>query len=231
MANAMDHLEQQLANLSQRGTDLGEEMRQAASQLQSAGEIPKLSLVENMRSYRDLIEELRSQLFDEFQDEDLQSEECTLDLLRSSYEKFSVRSQAFDVLKSIPLLRHRDDADYIPLQECKTVATIMQENIEKRTGGDLPADLQSLITGTHPLCALLELVKAADDLDDETWSLHNETLTTAFGRQLATAVARGKLELSEPDETTETLADAVTDRKKNKLNTEEKDKHSSQVEA
>ncbi len=189
----MEKISQRLEDLTKQSQQLGESMRQSARQLQDDGIIPEISLIEEIQSFEKQLQETSQSLAKEVDTKSLSEEPLSIEKLRTAIDQLLVRDRANQVLDQIPLIVHRDDDKFLPLQECCTVASLLKENLQSLSGEDIPPEMQNVLDGKHALCALLALVQTPDDLDDEIWSQHNESLTVAFGRQLATAVARGKL--------------------------------------
>ncbi len=65
-----------------------------------------------------------------------------------------------------------------------------------RLTAGLPGEISALASGSHPLAALLRLVESSAGLDDDEWTRLHREVATAFGRPLASAAIRGRLELS-----------------------------------
>ena len=198
----MEKISQRLKDLTRQSQQLGKSLRQSAMQLQDDGIVPKLSLIAEIQSYQKQLHEENQSIAKESGAKPTPVEQVTLETLRQGMEQLQVRQRAIEVLDLIPRIVHREDDKFLPLQECNTVASILKENLQSVTEGEIHPEIQTVIDGKHPLCALLELVQTPDTLNDETWSRHNELITTAFGRQLSTAVARGKLKMYETKEET-----------------------------
>jgi len=195
-----EELNQLLKNLTEQSQQLGENMRHSALQLQNNGIIPEQTLIEEIQSFQQQLQKTHQLLAEESGVENPSEKPASLETLRATVQQLQMRQHASEVLNQIPLIIHREESHFLPLQECCTVASLLKENMESSSGTDIHPEVQTVLDGKHPLCALLVLVQTPDDLDDEIWSQHNESLTTAFGRQLATAVARGKLEIRKADD-------------------------------
>jgi hypothetical protein len=104
-------------------------------------------------------------------------------------------------LDRVLAIKHREEPDFAPLLECLAKARELRQRaaeIEFSGETDPPADVleevQSVADGHHPLCDLLAQVEEHDSLDDERWHDLTAHITRAFGKPLATAAARGKLQ-------------------------------------
>ena len=89
-------------------------------------------------------------------------------------------------------MKHLKRETFGPLTTCQDVATELRQAI-----ADTPA-AQGLAKHKHPFAYLLILVACPDEADDELWATLQDTVTQAFGRQLAVAALRGG-KLTVPD--------------------------------
>ncbi len=103
-------------------------------------------------------------------------------------------------LDRVAAIAHRDEPGFPALNECHAKASELRQKaveIEYSGESDPPADaldeIQSLADGHHAFCDLLVQVDDVHSLDDERWHDLTAHLARAFGKNLATAAARGKL--------------------------------------
>lgn len=197
----MEELNQRLEKLTEQSKQLGERMHQSALQLQNDGIIPEQILIDEIQSFQQQLQEISQLLTEESGAENSSVEPLSLETLRATIEQLQILQRACEVLDEISLIVHCEEEIFLPLQECQTVAALLKESVQDSS--ETHPEIQTVLDGKHPLCALLALVKTPDDLDDEIWSQYNESLTIAFGRQLATAVARGKLKMRLADDSQE----------------------------
>lgn len=96
-------------------------------------------------------------------------------------------ASALNALDRVALLTYADNADFEPLQTCQ------QRARELRTALEQQQTAEPDIAAIAPFAALLHFIGSHHDLDDEQWGALQETLTGAFGAQLAMAAGRGRL--------------------------------------
>ena len=104
------------------------------------------------------------------------------------------RVRTFTVLDRLLSLKHRDQADFPPLEAVRAKAKILRDELRAH-GTNVHPDLILLAQGRHPLAELLTLVEGHDDLDDDLWLLLKHAVAEHFGNALALSAARGKLSL------------------------------------
>jgi hypothetical protein len=76
----------------------------------------------------------------------------------------------------------------------------VQEDVDRiqgriSDGDDSLAD--ELLEGRHPLSAVLQLVAEAEQLTDEAWTELQDRVSASYGRELSTAIARGRITIRE----------------------------------
>jgi hypothetical protein len=196
-------------------TRLSDSLTLHANRMLAEGALPSPELLADLQSYRQRMLELSDSLpfaisiSDQLTDqltgqltvatETGQSEAgqdvVTWNSLQNAVSQYRTKLKATDVLLQIAALRHKDDSPFPPLVTCLEQAARIREVIHTRsTDVEHIAALQALNDGTHPCCLLMQLVLQAEDLPDELWTELNDQVIEAFGRPLATAVARGKIE-------------------------------------
>ncbi|MDB5391972.1 MAG: putative lyase, partial [Planctomycetaceae bacterium] len=195
LTNAQAELEQ----LQPLRTRLAESLTLHVNRLQATGEPPSEELLDNLRDYRRRLVELSGCLpTGIYQGPQLDRDETTLswESLRGALRNYQLQLKAMEVLDEIEALRHKDDSEFVPLIECQRNAARLADSIRAgSTDAETNEPLHSLNAGNHPYCMLMTLVVHGDELADEVWTEFNDQVIGAFGRPLATAVARGKIEL------------------------------------
>lgn len=85
------------------------------------------------------------------------------------------------------------------------------EQIRTRLQDDADQTVHDLIAGRHPLTAMRTLVHCGDDLPDGEWAELLDRVLQGYGRELATAISRGKVlvraEVPSPQAATSIAAD------------------------
>ena len=104
-----------------------------------------------------------------------------------------LRGSAVAVLKNMLSVRTRDGDEVPALTECLAGASALLQTIESAPPDALPDEARSLAEGTHPLNSLVTSVRGDESLTDAQWAELHATVTQAYGRSIAIAVARHRL--------------------------------------
>ena len=107
----------------------------------------------------------------------------------------TARAAVFSVLNRVPVIVHRDQADFSPLVACQSKARTLRMAIAAADPSDVETELRRWERALAPFVALLELLEGPDAADDTVWSELEELVAAAFGRRLASAAARGRLHI------------------------------------
>lgn len=195
---------EQIARLSENYLNLADRLLQAAQELQNSGFPPSESLLAQIATYSRDFAAVQKQALEQSKSVQSPSAIASLKDIQNLVEtaaasegKTEIRSQALKVLDRVLAIAHREQSDFAPLQSVHTKARELQRAISSSTGTQLHSDAESLVSGKHPVAAVLALVAQQDKLDDEQWVMLEETVSAAFGKQLAVAISRGKLTVAE----------------------------------
>lgn len=200
MESAHQTLLQQLTSLSKRHSSLGSRLCLAAQELQQVGTPISEKLLEELVKYNRDFNCLQQEVIAE--GESISQEAISLSDLEKRLDhkvqpinSQNLRSQALIVLERVLSLTHKDQGTFAPLQTVKQAATQLRTQITDSTT-ELSTEVEALISGEHPLRALLTLIETSESLDDEHWVILEEKVAASFGKALAVAISRGKIALS-----------------------------------
>src|SRR5712664_1080231 len=204
----LDTFNRQLAGLTGRFADLGAKLAEAARELQDGGAPPADALVEALAAARAEFVQLRSELVASAESlgvavpdvvESAKSLEPVLAAMaaaiaaqrrRAALEE--ARGRVVAVLDRVIGVRHEDEENFAPLATAQTKAA----EIKGAALGLADATVeqaQALVDSVRPFADLLKMLESTEALDDEKFSALEESVSRAFGRQMAVAVARGRL--------------------------------------
>ncbi len=195
---------QQIARLSETYGNLASRLSQAAKQLQDSGLPPSDSLLQETAAYsRNFAEvqkkalELNKSALAPGEITSLKNIQNLVETVATSAGKAEIRDAALKVLDRVLAIAHREQSDFAPLQSVHGKARELYRAISESTATQLHSDAESLLGGKHPVAAVLALVEQQDKLDDEQWVILEETVSAAFGKQIAVAISRGKLTITQ----------------------------------
>ena len=204
MELAHKDLLQQIARLSETYANLADRLSMAAKQLQDSGLPPSDSLLQEVAAYSSNFAAVQKQALEANNSVIAPGEITSLKDIQNLVEtaaasegKASIRDAALKVIDRVLAIAHREQSDFAPLQSVQAKARELHRAISESTPTQLHSDAESLVSGKHPVSAVLALVEQQDKLDDEQWVILEETVSAAFGKQLAVAISRGKLTIAE----------------------------------
>jgi len=189
MTTTLEALQYRLVELRAFGQRLSEAMTQAAVELRDHGLEVAPGLLADMerfrtdfRALRDRISVCRKSL----------SRASSLDELERELSQQAAASVALHVIDRAAALRHRDPDSFAPLERVAEECDRLRDAVAAG-----PSDVvEALARGEHPLAMLVSLVTEGDRLSDDRWEQLHDAVTTRYGRELATAVARGRVMLA-----------------------------------
>ena len=109
----------------------------------------------------------------------------------------SQRDLALKVLDQCRRLSHVEDPVFSPLQECWNSASDLAGAIVQCGWPDIDPALWALVSGEHPIAALIRFVESGSTLADEEWDRLRAVIAEHFGQALAIAASRGKLRIAD----------------------------------
>lgn len=200
METADHNLLEKLASLSDNFPKLGIRLSLAAKELQNAGTPPSETLLEELMAYGRNFATLKEQGLELAKTSQVSAGaissftdlENLIKALASSTESSSSQP-VLDILNQILAIAHQEQPEFPPLQPVKAKAQELHQLISHTKSDKLPDEAQALIANTHPLSAVLTLVKHGENLDDEQWLELEEKVNGSFGKKLMLAISREKL--------------------------------------
>ncbi|CAD5981830.1 Protein containing ChW-repeats [Planktothrix tepida] len=197
MEPTYETLKQQLTALSQRYTNLGNLLAEAAQHLKTAGTPPAKTLIDELIAYSKNFSEIQQKFIAQGQQgaaqaTSVQQLQNLLQTLTATPGHQKTHQQALQILEQVLSLTHSEQQDFPPLQTAQNQARELQQSITQQTN-QLHSVAEALAAGNHPLVALVNLVEKQDHLDDNQWAILEEQITKGFGKSLGVAISRGKI--------------------------------------
>lgn len=190
-----DDVTTQLQDLKSLCVRLQTAMVQAATELRESGTEPPVELLDQMRLCRAQFRDLKNRLGLSPDDQD--AAPLTLNDLEQLLQLRERVGAALSVIDAAESLTHRTEPHFPPLERLQVECRELRDALSlPRPSSELIADLES---GRHPVAAVVALVVHDDELSDELWSQRQSDVQSSFGRELATALARGRIVRSVPE--------------------------------
>src|SRR5712664_445714 len=204
----LDTFNRQLTGLTGRFADLGAKLAEAAREMQDGGAPPAEALVEALAAARAEFVELLAEIVAAAESlgvavpdqvESAKSLEPVLaamvaatDARRRRVAFDEIRGRILAIYDRIAGIHHEGDETFAPLvalqtsaKEAKAAALALTEATTDQA--------RALMEAAGPFADLLTMLESTEALDDEKFSALEESVSDAFGRQIAVAVARGRL--------------------------------------
>ncbi len=187
-------LEERVQQWTRSRSALSAEMRATAIALQNSEVFPRTELDHSLEDYREQFESIRNDLG--------LTSSAVAPASRSAGDEFrdrlSVCRWAEEATQRLNAVAHLS----VPVG-CESmldpVLAARNEATERITRA--PWEESELIhevrEGRHPLCRLVVLVDALEQLTDDEWTTAMAEVQQSFGSQISTAIARGKVSLTE----------------------------------
>lgn len=120
------------------------------------------------------------------------------------------KAQAIAILDRFDALDHREQPGFQPLIQFKQQVRLFRNQVSNAPANQLPADVNDLLSGKHPVAQLLKAVDEGDRLSDAQWATLQPTLEKIFGQTIAIAASRGKLYVSQVTPSPQPVAAATS---------------------
>src|SRR6266581_3349080 len=176
----LDALTRRLAGLTGRLADLGAKLTEAAREMQDGGAPPADALVEALAAARAEFVELLAQM------------SAAVDARRRRAAFDEIRSRILAIYDRVAGLLHEGDESFGPVVTLKSKAEEAKAAALALTNATTE-QARALMEAAGPFADLLTMLEGTEALDDEKFSALEESVADAFGRQIAVAVARGRL--------------------------------------
>lgn len=120
------------------------------------------------------------------------------------------KAQAIAILDRFDALDHREQPGFQPLIQFKQQVRLFRNQVNNAPANQLPADVNDLLSGKHPVTQLIKAVDEGDSLSDAQWATLQPSLEKVFGQTIAIAASRGKLYVSQVAPTPQPVAAATS---------------------
>ena len=192
-ADALQRCRTSLHALRRFSDDVCELMRGLARVLRDTGRPPSLTTLDQLAQYRSEYEQLRAEVPHLGNMSGNSSEDRSLEEIETELESLALVRATFERLELVPLIRHIDQIDFAPWRNCLADGTRVREQLLVMSAADAKDAAEQFLSKPAPLNAAITMITDSAALSDERWSLLLDAVTEGYGRELSTAIARGKL--------------------------------------
>ncbi|HET6425587.1 MAG TPA: hypothetical protein VFG20_17995 [Planctomycetaceae bacterium] len=191
----LDIWQHDLTQLRAAARELSDAMNRAAVELRDTGAEPPERLLQQMQQFRADFRRLRDCVVEERSgDVPLLGSLNDLDAELKQREELQA---AMTLVHRAAGLQTRTGEAFGPMFD-RWHSQILETRLALQTGRSTANVMELLQTGRHPLVVAMRLADGGDDMTDDDWGAAMETVSGALGRDLATALARGRLVVGEP---------------------------------
>lgn len=190
MAANLDSLATEIGALRTSRDELVSALTLAVADLRESGLAPNVEILAAARDYRRRYEVVGRQVNEDRALAGLIGTE-SLEAWEQAVQRGQRQRKLSALFSDLRRLELRGGELPGPLSRVWETADEIHQRIE--AGDQRLAD--DLLSGRHPLTSLLVLVREGETLADDAWSELQDRVTASFGRELSTALARGKIRL------------------------------------
>ena len=193
----LERFQTQFGDLRERSRLLSAALRDVARGLSENGRAPSRPLIADLRQFGSDFRELQSHwrsVGDLGRDPNgSAAEPASISELEREFEhRVAVRS-ALVVLDRLDAVRLTDERDSAHWQWCLTEGQALRRELATSPSAQAAALAERLVSGEHPLGAVVTLIADRDELSDERWRTLQVAVVESYGRDLATAIVRQRL--------------------------------------
>lgn len=187
-------LEERFQQLKSSRSSLSAEMRATATALRTSGHTPGMELDRSLGEYQGRHGQFRLDLGITSQDRG-PADESSWDLFARRLTVLRLASEAVQRLQSVERLQMPVGFE-ATLEPVRVTYRQVMDRLSVSTWEDSGL-MQDIREGRHPLCRLVSLTESLHELTDEEWTAEMAAMQAAFGIAVTTALARGKITLSD----------------------------------
>lgn len=181
---------ERLTHLKAAAGELGDALRDAAQNLLQTGLPVPASTRQRIESFQVQFEELRGLLSRRGRSDGLP------DTMSAVEEELLVQERTEFVLERLNVIsriQHREQDRFTPWDRCLAESAQWKVRILSSGPDQARRMIDEFLASDSALNALVSLVAEGDQLTDEQWSTLLDTIGASYGREMSTAIARGKL--------------------------------------
>lgn len=171
--------------------ELAQRLTDCADQLESPGIPPAATLVADLVKYCHDIQTLADLVGPSDWHHPISLAE-----IETKIDAIDCRRAAQEISEQLAELKHVDAPDFAPLVLCQREALRLCQLANESFGLERNSELDLLRQNRHPLNDLIRLCHQGNQLSDLDWTESHDNVAATYGRQLATALTRGRIHRS-----------------------------------
>ncbi len=183
----------ELSSLREQATQLSTRLSKAADELAGRGHLSDVGMLADLAQYREqflAVVEMVTKQTRQTHPQLAGSSLTSLGQIDRVLEDHQRRRSALSVIDELCLLEAVGVAEFEPLASTQREARRIQQQMLGSSGA-WPADVDARL---KDFSALMTMVNESSELTDTDWNVCYDRVCAAFGREMGTAAARGRLQ-------------------------------------
>lgn len=193
LKNKLNQYRAQLSELRSIGTDLCALMRDLSRELLTEGRAPSAEAIGQLAAFRSGFEQVQSAILGS--NRNANAGEQSLTSLTDVVDSQAVIQQTLARLDCFANIQHVEQPEFAPLRRCQEDGSRLRQELLAAPVFQARAAAEQFLSPQTPLNAFVTLVADGSELSDERWTTLLDSVSAAYGREVTTAIARGKLVL------------------------------------
>ena len=200
VTDALERCRTQLNELRTRGCEVTVLLRDLSRGLLDDGRPTTAADIERLSRFRAAFEQLQQNIprsgASPAGDDDWNAGDSSFTVLQDELESQTLIQATLSKLARVAMIKHAEQPEFAPWQRCRDDGTKLREELLSVSATQARVTAEQFLTPQTPLNAIVTLVADGDGLSDERWTLLLDSVSAAYGREISTAIARGKLILT-----------------------------------
>lgn len=196
-AESLDRCREHLQQVQRRATEIGALLRKLSRELVEQGTTPSADSLEQLAQFRVTFAQLHNSLSPSATggapDGVETDRESTLIELQEELDSRAVIQATLERLERVSTIRHVEQPEFGPWQRCLTDGIQLRNQLLASPSRQARGQAERFLATQTPLNAIVTLVAEGSQLSDERWSTLLDAVSAEYGREVSTAIARGKL--------------------------------------
>ena len=194
---ALERCRTQLSELRSHGCEMTALLRDLSRGLLDDGRPPTAADIERLARFRAEFEQLQWNIpqsgASPAGDDDWNEGDSSFTVLQDELESQTLVQATLSKLERVAMIQHAEQPEFAPWQRCLDDGTKLREELLSVHATQARVTAEQFLAPQTPLNAIVTLVADGDGLSDERWTLLLDSVSAAYGREVSTAIARGKL--------------------------------------
>ncbi|MBS0202370.1 MAG: hypothetical protein JSS49_05675 [Planctomycetes bacterium] len=193
VAAPLEECRLQLASLREVGLRICAVLREMSREMLESSQLPSADSLQELTRFQSEFTQLQSRILPpDTAERDLVTAGSLMEL-QAELESQAIIQSALRRLNEIDQVQHTEQPEFAPWQRCLDDGMNVRAELSSSSTTQAKAVAEQFLSLRSPLNAALTLVTGGHELTDDRWSMLLDSVSAAYGREISTAIARGKL--------------------------------------